>query len=108
MPRRPLVDTVTSAGGSVGSTGVSTEARPRDGAVCGERPVGAGAVRDPGAAGAEESGESCPADPVDPDEPVVSAKATAGNPTIADPTPSATANAPTRPTNRPPRCALTH
>lgn len=39
-------------------------------------------------------------DPRDPDEPVVSAKATAGNPAITDPTPSATASAPTRPTPR--------
>jgi hypothetical protein len=38
-------------------------------------------------------------DPVDPAEPVVSANATGIDP-IAEPTPNATANAPTRPTYR--------
>jgi hypothetical protein len=37
-------------------------------------------------------------DPVEPGEPVVSAKATAGMDPIAAPTPSAIASAPTRPT----------
>jgi hypothetical protein len=39
-------------------------------------------------------------DPVEPGEPVVSAKATAGMDPIAAPTPSAIASAPTRPTWR--------
>ena len=43
--------------------------------------------------------ESAAPDPVDPAEPVVSANAT-GIATTAEPTPNATANAPTRPTYR--------
>ena len=48
---------------------------------------------------ADTDGESDTAEPVDPAEPDVSAKAI-GTDAIAEPTPSATANAPTRPTYR--------
>lgn len=44
-----------------------------------------------------DDGAPAESDPVDPDEPVVSANAS-GTDEIADPTPSATASAPTRPT----------
>ena len=47
----------------------------------------------------EPDPESAAPDPVDPAEPVVSANAT-GIATTAEPTPNATANAPTRPTYR--------
>lgn len=50
-------------------------------------------------ADAEPEEESAPLDPVDPAEPVVSADAN-GTDAIAEPTPSATAKAPTRPTYR--------
>ena len=46
-----------------------------------------------------EPAESAELDPDDPAEPVVSANAT-GTDATAEPTPNATANAPTRPTNR--------
>ncbi|MGV1005194.1 MAG: hypothetical protein ACOYEV_10630 [Candidatus Nanopelagicales bacterium] len=48
---------------------------------------------------ADTDGESDAAEPVDPPEPVVSANAI-GTAAIAEPTPNATANAPTRPTYR--------
>lgn len=48
---------------------------------------------------ADTDGESAAADPVDPAEPAVSANAN-GTDAIAEPTPNATANAPTRPTYR--------
>jgi hypothetical protein len=48
---------------------------------------------------AARDAESEVSDPVDPAEPVVSANATGIDP-IAEPTPNATANAPTRPTYR--------
>ena len=48
---------------------------------------------------ADTDGESDTAEPVDPAEPDVSANAN-GTDAIAEPTPSATANAPTRPTYR--------
>jgi hypothetical protein len=46
-----------------------------------------------------DAAESAELDPVEPAEPVVSAKAT-GTDATAEPTPNATANAPTRPTYR--------
>jgi hypothetical protein len=46
-----------------------------------------------------EAAESAELDPVEPAEPVVSANAT-GTDATAEPTPNATANAPTRPTYR--------
>jgi hypothetical protein len=51
-----------------------------------------------------ESDALAPAEPDESEVPVVSAKAV-GMAAIAEPTPSATANAPTRPTNRPPPTA---
>jgi hypothetical protein len=51
------------------------------------------------AAADPEAAESDELDPVEPAEPVVSADAT-GTDATAEPTPNATANAPTRPTYR--------
>jgi hypothetical protein len=51
-----------------------------------------------------ESDALAPAEPDESEVPVASAKAV-GIAAMAEPTPSATANAPTRPTNRPPRTA---
>ena len=57
-------------------------------------------VEDRGVEDADDEPEASePAEPVDPAEPVVSANAT-GDALIAEPTPNATANAPTRPTHR--------
>ena len=57
-------------------------------------------VEDRGVEDADDEPEASePAEPVDPPEPVVSANAT-GTDATAEPTPNATANAPTRPTHR--------
>ena len=62
------------------------------------RPVRAAPRAGLGADDPDEAGVSAESDdPVEPPDPVVSANAT-GTATTADPTPSATANAPTRPT----------
>ncbi|MGB6106566.1 MAG: hypothetical protein WBF86_01895, partial [Mycobacterium sp.] len=74
----------------VSSAGATTEDPPR-------RPVRV-LTRLSGRDDAESLAAEEP-DPVDPPDPVVSANAT-GTAAIAEPTPNATANAPTRPTHR--------
>jgi len=71
-----------------------------DEAVAEGLPVEDRGVEDRGVEDADDEPEASePAEPVDPPEPVVSANAT-GTDATAEPTPNATANAPTRPTHR--------
>jgi hypothetical protein len=83
--RAPVVDTVVVAGTAALESGTP------------ERPRGRAGPRDAGAVDAvEDAGESEP-EPVEPADPVVSAETNAIGET-AEPTPRATAKAPTRPT----------
>ena len=92
-----LFDTVVSC-----AAAGDPDPRPAPGAVAVPAPGEASRDRDVPREGARVDGPADPdsaLDPVEPADPVVSANA-AGTSTIADPTPNATASAPTRPIYR--------